>query len=103
MAKIDTDWVALNILVLRLFEDGQEDEIFRVVGKYSEAQDLHPQILAVLANLEWKKGNKRLAKDYYARAKDNGFDENLLKTSLFHPTLLQETLKVLEKVKSFKQ
>ena len=103
MAKIDTDWVALNILVLRLFEDGQEDEIFRIVDKYLEAQDLHPQILAVLTKLEWKRGNKNLAKDYYARAKDNGFDENLLKTSLFHPTLLQETLKVLEKVKSFKQ
>ena len=103
MAKIDTDWVALNILVLRLFEDGQEDEIFRIVEKYLEAQDLHPQILAVLTKLEWKRGNKKLAKDYYARAKDNGFDANLLKTSLFHPTLLQETLKVLEKVKSFKQ
>jgi len=103
MAKIDTDWVALNILVLRLFEDGQEDEIFRIVDKYLEAIDLHPQILAVLTKLEWKRGNKNLAKDYYARAKDNGFDENLLKTSLFHPTLLQETLKVLEKVKSFKQ
>ena len=103
MAKIDTDWVALNILVLRLFEDGQKDEIFRVVDKYLEAQDLHPQILAVLSKLEWNRGNKNLAKDYYARAKDNGFDENLLKTSLFNPTLLQETLKVLEKVKSFKQ
>ena len=103
MAKIDTDWVALNILVLRLFEDGQKDEIFRVVDKYLEAQDLHPQILAVLSKLEWNRGNKNLAKDYYARAKDNGFDENLLKTSLFHPTLLQETLKVLEKVKSSKQ
>ena len=103
MAKIDTDWVALNILVLRLFEDGQEDEIFRIVEKYLEAQDLHPQILAVLTKLEWKRGNKKLAKDYYARAKDNGFDANLLKTSLFHPTLLQETLSILEKVKSFKQ
>ena len=102
MAKIDTDWVALNILVLRLFEDGQEDEIFRVTEKYLEAQDLHPQILAVLANLEWKKGNKRLAKDYYARAKENGFNEGVFKRSLFHPTLLQETLKVLEKVKDYK-
>ncbi len=101
MAKIDTDWVALNILILRLFEDGQEDEIFRVVEKYSEAQDLHPQILAVLTHLEWKKGNKRLAKDYYARAKENGFNEGVFKRSLFHPTLLQETLNVLKKVKSF--
>ena len=74
-----------------------------IVEKYLEAQDLHPQILAVLTKLEWKRGNKKLAKDYYARAKDNGFDANLLKTSLFHPTLLQETLSILEKVKSFKQ
>ncbi len=103
MAKIDTDWFALNILVLRLFEDGQEGEVFRVVEKYLEAQDLHPQILAVLTKLEWKRGNKNLAKDYYTIAKDNGFDEGVFKRSLFHPALLQETLKVIEKVKGFKQ
>ena len=102
MAKFDTDWDALNILVLRLLEDGQEDEIFRVVEKYLEAQDLHPQILAVLTKLEWKRENRNLAKDYCARVKNNGFDENLLQTSLFHPTLLRDTLKVLEQVKRFR-
>ena len=39
---------------------------------------MHPNVLAIYSILEFKKGNKSKAVEYYIRAQTNGFNNNRL-------------------------
>ena len=98
----DTGWFITSGLVLSLYRDGQIDEIYKVVGKNIEAEDMRGRVLAIYAFLEQEKGNIDKAKDYLERAKKNNFDRKRFERQ-FNPEekdLLERTINGLLKIGS---
>ena len=69
----DTGWFITRNLVMSLYKDNQISEIYKVIGKDIEAEDMAPRILAIYAFLEQQDGNMQKAKEYFERAKENNF------------------------------
>ncbi len=94
----DTGWFVTANLVILLYETGQIDEIYKLIGKNVEAKDMEKRVLAIYAFLAHKKGNKELAEEYLSRAKNNGFTRNSFLSSITNKELLDETINELIKI-----
>ena len=70
----DFGWFITSILVVRLYKDGQIDEIYKLIGDDIEAKDMGSWVFAIYAFLEQDKGNMENAKKYLERAKKRGFN-----------------------------
>ena len=74
----DPGWFQTGFLITLLYWNGQHDEIYSTIGQKIEVSDMHPNVLAIYSILEFKKGNKSKAVEYYIRAQTNGFNNNRL-------------------------
>ena len=73
----DFGWFITSNLVVRLYKDGQIDEIYKLIGDNIEAKDMGSWVFAIYAFLEQEKGNMIKAKKYLERAKK--LDLNLVR------------------------
>ena len=73
----DFGWFITSNLVVRLYKDGQIDEIYKLIGDDIEAKDMGSWVFAIYAFLEQEKGNMVKAKKYLERAKK--LDLNLVR------------------------
>ena len=96
----DTGWFVTARLVVLLYQTGQIDEIYNLIGKNIEAKDMEYRVLAILAFLEHQKGNKELAKEYLSRAKNNGFSRGSFQSNITNKDLREKTIKGLLEIGS---
>ena len=96
----DTGWFVTARLVVLLYQTGQIDEIYNLIGKNIEAKDMEYRVLAILAFLEHQKGNKELAKEYLSRAKNNGFSRSSFQSNITNKDLREKTIKGLLEIGS---
>ena len=96
----DTGWFVTARLVVLLYQTGQIDEIYKLIGKKIEAKDMEYRVLAILALLEHQKGNKELAKEYLSRAKNNGFSRGSFQSNITNKELREKTIKGLLEIGS---
>ena len=73
----DFGWFITSNLVVRLYKDGQIDEIYKLIGDDIGAKDMGSWVFAIYAFLEQEKGNMENAKKYLERAKK--LDLNLVR------------------------
>ena len=73
----DFGWFITSNLVVRLYKDGQIDEIYKLIGDDIVAKDMGSWVFAIYAFLEQEKGNMEKAKKYLERAKK--LDLNLVR------------------------
>ena len=73
----DFGWFITSNLVVRLYKDGQIDEIYKLIGDDIEAKDMGSWVFAIYAFLEQEKGNMKKAKKYLEKAKK--LDLNLVR------------------------
>ena len=69
----DTGWFITSSLAFSLYKDNQVGEIYSLIGKDIDAEDMTARVLALYAFLEQEKGNVQKAKKYLDRAKENNF------------------------------
>ena len=69
----DTGWFITSSLAFSLYKDNQVGEIYSLIGKDIDAEDMTARVLALYAFLEQEKGNVKKAKKYLARAKEKNF------------------------------
>jgi len=100
LAPNDTGWFITGALVVLLYETGQIEEIYKLIGKNIEAKDMDQNVLAIYAFLEHKKGNKELAEGYLSRAKNNGFSRVRLERLILNKELRDKTIKGLLEIGS---
>ena len=100
LAPNDTGWFITGALVVLLYETGQIEEIYKLIGKNIEAKDMDQNVLAIYAFLEHKKGNKELAEGYLSRAKNNGFSRVRLERFILNKELRDKTIKGLLEIGS---
>ena len=96
----DFGWFITSNLVVRLYKDGQIDEIYKLIGDDIVAEDMGSWVLAIYAFLEQDKGNMQSAKKYLERAKKRGlnlerFEENL---KSYDEELHKKTINGLKKI-----
>ena len=96
----DTGWFVTARLVVLLYQTGQIDEIYNLIGKNIEAKDMEYRVLAILAFLEHQKGNKELAREYLSRAKNNGFSRGSFQSNITNKDLREKTIKGLLEIGS---
>ena len=96
----DTGWFVTARLVVLLYETGQIEEIYKLLGKNIEAKDMEYRVLAILALLEHQKGNKELAKEYLTRARNNGFSRISFQSNIHNKELRDKTIKGLLEIGS---
>ncbi len=96
----DTGWFVTARLVVLLYETGQIEEIYKLLGKNIEAKDMEYRVLAILALLEHQKGNKELAKEYLSRARNNGFSKSSFQSNIHNKELRDKTIKGLLEIGS---
>ena len=96
----DTGWFVTARLVVLLYETGQIEEIYKLLGKNIEAKDMEYRVLAILALLEHQKGNKELAKEYLSRARYNGFSRISFQSNIHNKELRDKTIKGLLEIGS---
>ena len=94
----DTGWFVTGALVINLYETGQIEEIYKLIGKNIQSNDMEQRVLAIYAFLEHKKGNKELAEEYLSRAKNNGFSRVRLERLILNKELREETIKGLMEI-----
>jgi len=100
LAPNDTGWFITGALVVLLYETGQIEEIYKLIGKNIEAKDMDQNVLAIYAFLEHKKGNKELAERYLSRAKNNGFSRVRFERIILNKELRDKTIKGLLEIGS---
>ncbi len=96
LVPVDTNWTQTSTLAARLFDNGQIDEIYRLLGKKVEAVDLPPNMLALLSYMEFKKGNKKNSKEYFSRAKSAGYMKRSFERHLYNREELSKVLSFFE-------
>ena len=96
----DTGWFVTARLVVLLYETGQIEEIYKLLGENIEAKDMEYRVLAILALLEHQKGNKELAKEYLSRARNNGFSRISFQSNIHNKELRDKTIKGLLEIGS---
>ena len=69
----DTGWFITSSLAFSLYKDNQVSEIYSLIGKDIDAEDMTARVLALYAFLEQEKGNMKKAKKYLDRAKEKNF------------------------------
>ena len=94
----DPGWFQTGFLITLLYWNGQHDEIYSTIGQKIEVSDMHPSVLAIYSILEYKKGNKRKAVEYYIRAQTNGFNNNRL-GSIEDDDIKNDAFKTLDEIK----
>ncbi len=96
----DFGWFITTNLVVRLYKDGQIDEIYKLIGDDIEAKDMGSWALAIYAFLEQDKGNIENAKKYLERAKKRGLNLLRFEASLknFNEELHKKTINGLNKI-----
>ena len=62
-----------KMLSMFLFIEGNYDEIIERVGENIDAVDIDPLILLMYSVINYEKNNKRVALEYFDRAKKAGF------------------------------
>ena len=93
----DPGWFQTGLLVTLLYENGQHSEIYDLIGQKIAASDMNSRVLAIYSILEFKKGNKKDAVEYFLRSKKNGFNNSRL-DSIRNEKIRTEALKILEEV-----
>ncbi len=96
LVPVDTNWTQTTGVAARLFDNGQIDEIYGLLGKNVEAVDLPPNLLALLAYMEYKKGNNKNSKEYFSRAKRAGYMKPSFERFLYNREELSNVLSFLE-------
>ena len=96
LVPVDTNWTQTSALAARLFDNGQIDEIYRLLGKKVEAVDLPPNMLALLSYMEYKKGNNKNSNEYFSRAKSAGYMKRSFERHLYNREELSKVLSFLE-------
>jgi class 3 adenylate cyclase/TolB-like protein len=96
----DTGWFVTARLVVLLYQTGQIEEIYKLLGENIEAKDMEYRVLAILALLEHQKGNKELAKEYLSRARNNGFSRISFQSNIHNKELRDKTIKGLLEIGS---
>ena len=96
----DTGWFVTARLVVLLYETGQIEEIYKLLGENIEAKDMEYRVLAILALLEHQKGNKELAEEYLSRARNNGFSRSSFQSNIHNKELRDKTIKGLLEIGS---
>ena len=96
----DTGWFVTARLVVLLYQTGQIDEIYKLIGKNIEAKDMEYRVLAIFALLEHQKDNKEIAEEYLSRAKNNGFSRSSFLSNITNKELREETVKRLSEIGS---
>jgi len=96
----DTGWFVTARLVVLLYETGQIEEIYKLLGENIEAKDMEYRVLAILALLEHQKGNKELAKEYLSRARNNGFSKSSFQSNIHNKELRDKTINGLLEIGS---
>ena len=94
----DTGWFVTSRLVTLLYETGQIEEIYKLIGKNIQSNDMEQRVLAIYAFLEHKKGNKELAEEYLSRAKKNGFKRSGFLSNITNKELREITIKGLMEI-----
>ena len=94
----DTGWFVTARLVTLLYETGNIEGIYKLIGKNIEANDMEQRVLAIYAFLEHKKGNKELAERFLSRAKNNGFKRSSFLSFITNKDLREETIKGLMEI-----
>ncbi len=96
----DTGWFIAGGLVIKLYQSGQIEEIYELIGNNIEAKDMDQNVLAIFAFLEHQKGNKELAEEYLSRAKNNGFSRTRFERLVLNKEVRDETIKRLLEIGS---
>ena len=96
----DFGWFITTNLVVRLYKDGQIDEIYKLIGDDILAKDMGSWVLAIYAFLEQDKGNMENAKQYLERAKKRGLNLGRFEESLksYNEELHKKTINGLKKI-----
>ena len=96
----DFGWFITSNLVVRLYKDGQIDEIYKLIGDDIEAKDMGSWVFAIYAFLEQEKGNMENAKKYLERAKKLDLNLARFEQSLksYDEDLHKKTINGLEKI-----
>ena len=86
--------------MVRLYKDGQIEEIYKLIGDDIVAEDMGSWVLAIYAFLEQDKGNMESAKKYLERAKKRGLNLVQLEASLknYNEELHKKTINGLKKI-----
>ena len=96
----DFGWFITSNLVVRLYKDGQIDEIYKLIGADIEAKDMGSWVFAIYAFLEQEKGNMEKAKKYLEKAKK--LDLNLVRfeksLKSYDKELHEKTISGLKKI-----
>ena len=93
----DPGWFQTGLLVTLLYENGQHSEIYDLIGQKIAASDMNSRVLAIYSILEFKKGNKKDAVEYFLRSKKNGFNNSRL-DKIRNEKIKTEALKTLEEI-----
>ena len=96
----DFGWFITSNLVVRLYKDGQIDEIYKLIGDDIEAKDMGSWVFAIYAFLEQEKGNMENAKKYLERAKKLDLNLARFEQSLksYDEELHKKTINGLKKI-----
>ncbi len=96
----DFGWFITSNLVVRLYKDGQIDEIYKLIGDDIEAKDMGSWVFAIYAFLEQEKGNMKNAKKYLERAKKLDLNLARFEQSLksYDEELHKKTINGLKKI-----
>ena len=86
--------------MVRLYKDGQIDEIYKLIGVDIEAKDMGSWVFAIYAFLEQEKGNMENAKKYLERAKKLDLNLARFEQSLksYDEELHEKTINGLKKI-----
>ena len=96
----DFGWFITSNLVVRLYKDGQIDEIYKLIGDDIGAKDMGSWVFAIYAFLEQEKGNMENAKKYLERAKKLDLNLARFEQSLksYDEELHKKTINGLKKI-----
>ncbi len=96
----DFGWFITSNLVVRLYKDGQIDEIYKLIGDDIESKDMGSWVFAIYAFLEQEKGNMENAKKYLERAKKLDLNLARFEQSLksYDEELHKKTINGLKKI-----
>ena len=93
----DPGWFQTGFLVTLLYRTKQQEEIYKLIGKNINAEDMDNRVLAIYAIFEFEKGNQEKAKSFFQKAMKKGFIKDRL-TSKHHPEISEKTLEILDKI-----
>ena len=93
----DPGWFQTGLLVTLLYGNGQHSAIYDLIGQKIAASDMSPKVLAIYSILEFKKGNKKDAVEYFLRSQKNGFNNSRL-DSIRNEKIKTEALEILGEV-----